>query len=42
MAEFEETYQAACDSGLLPGIVLLAASRSGMLVTLAKLRIFIV
>ncbi|MCJ1264134.1 hypothetical protein MMC22_004005 [Lobaria immixta] len=29
MAAFEETYQAACDSGLLPGIVLLAASRSG-------------
>ena len=30
MATFEEAYQAACDSGLLPGVVLLASSSNGL------------
>lgn len=30
MSEFEAAYEAACESGLLPGVVLLALSKNGM------------
>ena len=36
MLAFKETYEAACESGLLPGVVLLAASKDGMCISMCR------
>ena len=36
MTTFEDSYQSACRSGLLPGVVLLAASKDGELTSLYR------
>lgn len=43
MSDFEKAYQAACESGLLPGVVLMASGKNGKRIACdrnKKIRVF--